>query len=574
MSIRIPDRKAARMLSSVARYNARERSRRSSYQECPSPLPPSCYHSSTRRWSTENNHGSVITREEIMRQYDDENAIIDDEDLENDGVDVYLKDEGPWNTTTPDKGLLLRGISSPNRKIRLDPGAKVPRSLESRNFLRSLESKTRESRESSLDSDLFSVSDSSSDAELPFFHDDLYLELTDLVRGLVVDYPGAAIGEQAHNENRTAPTAIPGNPDNTPSLPLGTYRKRSRAQKNNEGSGDEEFPLPPPRRIKQGARDNRQRSLACPFAKSDPRKHHACFSKRLTRIRDVKQHLARKHTPEHYCIRCSAIFPNQEDLRAHVGNAEGLFCVPSSSLDGISQQKHLQLSRKSNPKLPEDGQWFSIWDIIFPGQKRPSSAYMDFGFSEDLCSYREYSRNRAVAAVVGGLQLNELVVTRDEPQEVWDEVRRVVADSLDSVYDDWRSDQSSRLTAASSTPFSNRPGTSSQPTQQSSTPATSEDSGIDLMRHGAFNKRRSSSRPSINEGPMVTHEESGEARSQIKLGTGESSYTDSNAIYIDDSENFESWLNNSGISTSNYDLTSEHDPSLDFLGLGESGGTL
>ncbi|KAI1453871.1 hypothetical protein F4805DRAFT_442063 [Annulohypoxylon moriforme] len=251
----------------------------------------------------------------------------------------------------------------------------------------------------SMDDDLLSISDSSTEDVRHMGPDDrIYSEITALVRDLAERHKTAATDGQLVNGSRSCATTSPEDqPANTPTrLPT----KRGRPQKNNENSDDEEPSVPPPKREKQNKEKDLAKYLACPFAKNDPIKHYTCFSRRLSRIRDVKQHLARKHTPEFYCSRCSVIFPDQNSLQEHIGNAAGLFCTPSSLLDGISQYQRSQLSRKSNSKLSEEKQWFSMWDIIFPGHERPESAYMDLGFSGDFRSFKEYSHRRAVAAVV------------------------------------------------------------------------------------------------------------------------------------------------------------------------------
>ncbi len=149
--------------------------------------------------------------------------------------------------------------------------------------------------------------------------------------------------------------------------------------------------LPPPTRFKRHASSKLpNKILVCPFWKADPKRHRSCFRRTLSRVRDVKQHLARVHSPEFYCDRCSAIFPDGEAYRQHVSNPAGLLCTPSRQLDGISHLQRRQISCKSNPKLSEEGQWFAVWDVIFPSRSRPSSAYRDAGISEDLCSFREF----------------------------------------------------------------------------------------------------------------------------------------------------------------------------------------
>jgi hypothetical protein len=53
--------------------------------------------------------------------------------------------------------------------------------------------------------------------------------------------------------------------------------------------------------------------------KLDPLKHRSCCVKQLSRIRDVKQHLSRRHTPDRYCQRClETNFADEQSLDRHV----------------------------------------------------------------------------------------------------------------------------------------------------------------------------------------------------------------------------------------------------------------
>ncbi|KAI1206053.1 uncharacterized protein F4807DRAFT_464063 [Annulohypoxylon truncatum] len=326
----------------------------------------------------------------------------------------------------------------------------------------------------SMDSELLSFSDSSSDdIEHSGLDDKAYSEIVALVRELVTGHTTTAAGGRPPNESRSSE----GQPAHPPAIHL--PKKRRHTEKKSENSDDEEPPIPPSKGEEQNKGKGRDMYLACPFAKNDPLKHQACFSKRLSRIRDVKQHLARKHTPEFYCSRCSAIFLDHDKLQAHIGNAAGLFCTPSPLLEGISQHKRSQLSRKSNPRLTAEEQWFSMWDIIFPDHPRPDSAYIDFGFSRDFCSYREYSHRRAVVAVVEGLRTSSLAGKTVVTQNTWEEVRRIVADRLDSVFEEWQSNQFVDVVSRPKNPSLNSQRSSIKSTRIN-TPDSFEDNGIDV----------------------------------------------------------------------------------------------
>ncbi|KAI2468485.1 hypothetical protein F4781DRAFT_397869 [Annulohypoxylon bovei var. microspora] len=135
--------------------------------------------------------------------------------------------------------------------------------------------------------------------------------------------------------------------------------------------------------------------------------------------------------------------------------------------------------------------------MIFPGRERPDSAYADFGLSEDLCSYREYSHGRAVAAVIEGLQTSSLAGTNIITQITWEEVRRVVANSLDLVFEEWRSNQPVNLMPCSEDSSPNNRRASTKSTQLDSR-INPEGSGIVLRSQETTDELRLSCHPAAN----------------------------------------------------------------------------
>ncbi|TQN72630.1 hypothetical protein CSHISOI_02869, partial [Colletotrichum shisoi] len=146
------------------------------------------------------------------------------------------------------------------------------------------------------------------------------------------------------------------------------------------GSDGEAEKQQPPKKQKNEA------PFACPFWKLDPLKYHECAKFCLQRMRDVKEHLKRKHTPSHYCPRCQEIFSKADDLQEHVSSNSGWLCLPFDleTLDGVSHGKNKELHLKSDASLTTEDQWFSVWDILFPATKRPCSAYVDPEIYENL----------------------------------------------------------------------------------------------------------------------------------------------------------------------------------------------
>ncbi|KAK8092769.1 hypothetical protein PG999_014356 [Apiospora kogelbergensis] len=113
--------------------------------------------------------------------------------------------------------------------------------------------------------------------------------------------------------------------------------------------------------------------FACPFFKLDAHKHRACANFVLRRVRDVKQHLNRKHhTPKFYCARCYDIFGNAKERDEHT---RGVKCEyrENPHFEGITELQREQLMNTKERKSSPEEQWFTIWDILFPNDRRPRS---------------------------------------------------------------------------------------------------------------------------------------------------------------------------------------------------------
>jgi len=244
--------------------------------------------------------------------------------------------------------------------------------------------------DSSFESDLLSMSDSfesislfdRGNPALPFLR-------AAIVRCLISDYQAYIKSTTSGNQD-TGPTSWGTASGSASSRPSGSSEKKRRQQ--TSGNGDEPPSKKPlhKRAKRSGSMETPKKNFACPFAKAHPSKHGCCFSKVLSRIRDVKQHLDRSHYPKFYCGRCSMIFPDEESYQQHVANPAGLFCPPSAQLDGITHEQRRQISRKSNPKFSVEQQWFALWDIVFPGRPPPASPYQDANVSEELWSFRTH----------------------------------------------------------------------------------------------------------------------------------------------------------------------------------------
>ncbi|KAI1323446.1 hypothetical protein F5Y16DRAFT_425183 [Xylariaceae sp. FL0255] len=179
--------------------------------------------------------------------------------------------------------------------------------------------------------------------------------------------------------------------------------------------------------------------LACPFWKLDSEKYFQCCKLAHKRIRDVKQHLHRRHTPEYYCPRCFRIFHDSERHEVHVSSKTPCRRRLGSQLDGISIAQSRALSRKSDRKLDEEQQWFAIWDILFPDQKWPSWAYVDSALSEDLSSFREYWTRRGAEILSNEIDSSDMWSLSPEQREL--QGRLLLERGLQAIYDSWASNR-------------------------------------------------------------------------------------------------------------------------------------
>jgi len=148
------------------------------------------------------------------------------------------------------------------------------------------------------------------------------------------------------------------------------------------------------------------RKLACPFCKKDSTgsiRYRTCYRYTLARVRDVKQHLRRCHRLPIYCSICMTIFEDEADRDAHTRVRS---CVDriSTPIEGVSEAQWRQLEKRVPPKMTEEEQWYTVFEILFPGQQRPQSAYIDHDLSEELCAFEDFSEREGPKIISDRLQ--------------------------------------------------------------------------------------------------------------------------------------------------------------------------
>lgn len=218
-----------------------------------------------------------------------------------------------------------------------------------------------------------------------------------------------------------------------PTSPTAT-RITKRARQNHGGADDSEDDrgVPRFRRTSKAPADAQEkpRHVACPFFKFNPGKYRHCLHHKPDGINRVKQHILRRHTPFATCHRCYATFSDAEEAiyRSHI-DAVSCHRNPAVGLEVIDQFKARRLSRRFRGSIED--RWYAMWDILFPGEPRPSSVYVD-DLSEDFCLMREFQEQRGVAILVEELRAMGGML---RPEVSESDLRRVLRRGINAMYE-------------------------------------------------------------------------------------------------------------------------------------------
>lgn len=153
--------------------------------------------------------------------------------------------------------------------------------------------------------------------------------------------------------------------------------KRSRTNLDDTGSAD---------KIKICHRKPLQRpkTFACPFFKLDLRRFSNCSTVCPREIKDVKQHLTRRHKAPIRCPVCQGEFDSEEECVTHSrGEGENATGEPCSNKrervqnEEVTKDMEKLLSKRAKAGTTVEDQWYLVWDILFPGVAHPESPYFD-----------------------------------------------------------------------------------------------------------------------------------------------------------------------------------------------------
>lgn len=214
-------------------------------------------------------------------------------------------------------------------------------------------------------------------------------------------------------------------------------------------AGDSEGPTTKSRRKQTCPGEAR---LSCPFQKRDPERYPLCgirYHGFLT-IAHVKQHLRRSHKRNpNYCPRCKATFLTEAQKNDHIVQAFSVPCQERVAAlpEGISPEMEEALTRRVEQGSNLHAQWFSVWDLTFPGIPRPASCTFDFSSETHiqvlgLTSYLESEGPRIVQST---LQSHGLFVWSASPEQLdWPPsdvetfTRGVLSQAFRQIYESWQ----------------------------------------------------------------------------------------------------------------------------------------
>ncbi|KAJ9149838.1 hypothetical protein NKR23_g4071 [Pleurostoma richardsiae] len=214
-----------------------------------------------------------------------------------------------------------------------------------------------------------------------------------------------------------------------------SHRRRGSHKEDNRGDDDDLSDSDrggrPPRSPTPARRSTPRPCFACPFLKHDPVKYRSCHNKQLTKISYVKQHIKRSHRQPTHCPRCMTELADLEALGDHL-REQTCTVVPARRFDGASQRQLGQLSRRSDQRKEEVAQWFDIYEILFPGEPRPKSAYLGSDLCDDLIDFMLGAGSASLTAVI----------SEKIPGGNKEVVGAAVGEGLRRMFQDWQGNSS------------------------------------------------------------------------------------------------------------------------------------
>ncbi|KAJ4419181.1 hypothetical protein N0V82_005088 [Gnomoniopsis sp. IMI 355080] len=157
------------------------------------------------------------------------------------------------------------------------------------------------------------------------------------------------------------------------------------------------LPRKAPKRSPKGAADHKQgHTFTCPFVWSNPEGYRKCLRLKLSRIRDVKQHLRRCHEQPYFCRRCKTVFkdgPDSPEAKEHDNSTIGCPLQEHARYpEGVTEKQFKDIHGKRQGDLTT--QWNNIWDILFPDavDSKPVSPFLNERLSYETSDLLIFSK--------------------------------------------------------------------------------------------------------------------------------------------------------------------------------------
>ncbi|KAL9083948.1 MAG: hypothetical protein Q9165_008291 [Trypethelium subeluteriae] len=189
---------------------------------------------------------------------------------------------------------------------------------------------------------------------------------------------------------------------------------------------------PPTKKEDQGP----EKLLACPFCKLKPRKYRSCYKYTLRDISRVKQHLRRCHGIPKYCPSCYVTFGTEKVRDDHI-RSRNCQIAPSVDFECVSEEQRKLLEQRVSKSKSTVENWYTIFEILFPGTPRPSTPYVEGVLSEQLSEFQDFTMTEGPQIVNDLIQARIPPPLRPQECEVSAFVQTLFQDGVTALLERW-----------------------------------------------------------------------------------------------------------------------------------------
>jgi hypothetical protein len=143
-------------------------------------------------------------------------------------------------------------------------------------------------------------------------------------------------------------------------------------------------------RSRQSTTEPETRHFACPIHLQNPTRRQNCLKYGgFPTIPHLSRHILTDHYKPYDCPICFETFDLLGACDDHIRKDE-CRTKPRQQRDRLSNNQRRRLSRRPDPSLSKEEQWYSIWNIIFPGVERPSTPYLSASMESRVLALRAF----------------------------------------------------------------------------------------------------------------------------------------------------------------------------------------